>query len=97
VAETVVANTSAQASGSGNIQFDIAAIYIPGGQDNQSADSDEKAAQTTGQAEKAMSPAKAMAAPVKRGTAVPNANATSPANVNAAQNRPLRPNQGMVH
>jgi type IV pilus assembly protein PilN len=93
VAETVVANTSAQASGSGNIQFDIAAIYIPGVQDNESADSDEKAAEKASQSV----PAKTMSMPAKNRVPAANAHATSPANVNAAQNRPLRPNQGMVH
>jgi type IV pilus assembly protein PilN len=94
VAETVVANTSAQASGSGNIQFDIAAIYIPGGPDNQPADSDEKAA------EKSSTPVpeqKMGVVPAKNRAPAANAHPTSPANVNAAQNRPLRPNQGMVH
>ena len=58
VAETVVANTSAQASGSGNIQFDIAAVYVPGTQDDQAADSDEQAAEKASQPEKTSHPRK---------------------------------------
>ena len=93
----VVANTSAQASGSGNIQFDIAAVYIPGVQDDQAADSDEKAAEKASQPEKPAVPAKAMATPTKHRAIAPNANAMGPANVNAAQNHPIRPSQEKVH
>jgi type IV pilus assembly protein PilN len=37
VAEAVTANSSDQSAGPGNIQFDIAAIYVPNAQDNDSA------------------------------------------------------------
>ncbi len=37
VAEAVVTNTSDQSAGGGNIQFDIAAIYVPNAQDNDQA------------------------------------------------------------
>jgi type IV pilus assembly protein PilN len=37
MAEAVTANTSDQSAGPGNIQFDIAAIYVPNAQDNDSA------------------------------------------------------------
>jgi type IV pilus assembly protein PilN len=92
VAETVVANTSGQTSGAaGSIQFDIAAVYIPGVQDNQSADSDEKAE------EKASPPvpARTTPTPAKHRAIAPSA--MSPANVNAAQNHPLRPGPEKVH
>ncbi len=37
MAEAVTANSSDQSAGPGNIQFDIAAIYVPNAQDNDSA------------------------------------------------------------
>ncbi len=91
VAETVVANTSGQPNGTGNIQFDIAAVYIPGVQDNQPADADEKA---EGKASPPV-PAKTMPTPAKHRVIAPNT--MSPANVNAAQNHPLRPGSEKVH
>jgi type IV pilus assembly protein PilN len=43
VAEAVTANSSDQSAGPGNIQFDIAAIYVPNAQDNDSvADADKE-------------------------------------------------------
>lgn len=80
VAETVVANTSAQSSGQGGgIQFDIAGIYVPTG-----ADTDENA-QTSGangQAQPA-APVHKAAAPAKG--AAPNAGSVR------AQNQPMNP------
>jgi type IV pilus assembly protein PilN len=103
VAETVVANTSAQASGSGNIQFDIAAVYVPGTQDDQAADSDEQAAEKASQPEKTSSPEKAavpakpMTMPAKNRAMAPKPNAMGPGNVNAAQNYPMRPSLEKGH
>ncbi|MGB8887065.1 MAG: PilN domain-containing protein [Candidatus Korobacteraceae bacterium] len=95
VAETVVANTSAQAAGTGNIQFDITAIYVPGAQEDEAVDSDEKAA------EKAVQPASPAAAdksagmPASGRKTVPNA--ATPAGINAAQNHPIRPSREKEH
>ena len=61
VAETVVSNTSAQTSGpAANIQFDIAAVYVPTGadSDDQAADAGaDKGAQKTGAASAQPAPA----------------------------------------
>ena len=65
VAESVTTNSSDQAAGGGNIQFDIAAMYIP-----NAADSDDP---TPPEGEAGKKPA------------------APPANVNAAQNRPVSP------
>ena len=95
VAETVVANTSAQAAGSGNIQFDIAAIYIPGAQEDVAVDSDEKAAEKAGQPATPTAPSKGAAVPANSRRMVPNG--TAPASVNAAQNLPPRANRQREH
>ena len=78
VAETVVANTSAQTSGQGGgIQFDIAGIYVPTG-----SDTDENAEATGAKGQQQGQPA----APVKKAAApAPNAG-----NVRA-QNQPMNP------
>jgi type IV pilus assembly protein PilN len=89
VAETVVNNTSAQSSGpSGNIQFDIAAVYVP-----SAADADES---TGGSGTKAEATPQS-AVPVKG--AVPSANDASknkpggaPSNNVRAQNQPMNSN-----
>ena len=95
VAETVVANTSAQAAGSGNIQFDIAAIYVPGAQEDVAVDSDEKAAEKAGQPATPTAPSKGAAVPANSRRMVPNG--TAPASVNAAQNLPPRANRQREH
>ncbi|MGC2109014.1 MAG: hypothetical protein WA655_05815 [Candidatus Korobacteraceae bacterium] len=89
VAETVVANTTAQTAGSGDIQFDIAAVYIPGVQDEAPDTTEDKSAANANQGETAAAPAKAA------GGASGSKPAARP-NVNAAQNRPLTPNPGRV-
>lgn len=76
VAETVVSNTSAQTSGpAANIQFDIAAVYVPTGADSdQAADGgDDKGAQTTGAA-----PAQPAPIPQKMGAVPQNTDAMAP-------------------
>jgi type IV pilus assembly protein PilN len=95
VAETVVANTSAQAAGSGNIQFDIAAVYLSGGRDDQAADSDEQAADKAAQPDKATAPGKGLGTPATNRAMAPNA--ALPAGVNAAQNHPIQPNGERIH
>ena len=47
VAENVTANSSDQSAGPGNIQFDIAAIYVPSAQDNDSAADEANRQETT--------------------------------------------------
>jgi type IV pilus assembly protein PilN len=96
VAESVVANTSEQ-SQAGGIQFDIAAVYVPGAPD---IDESQNAGTAAGEKKTAPQPS---AAPVNNaanqpsGHAVPKgiAAATSKpsSNVNAAQSRPLAPGQ----
>lgn len=89
VAEAVVANTSDQTGASGNIQFDIAAIYVPSGADSEEPGktaSDEKAAEPTASGtagKKTAAAGKPAGAPMNLGS---TANATP--TVNAAQNRP---------
>lgn len=88
VAEALVANTSDQAAGGGNIQFDIAAIYLPTGADDEPAASSDKAAENT-------SPGESTAATVA--AKKPALSAGKPAaqpNVNAAQAHPVRPGPG---
>jgi type IV pilus assembly protein PilN len=86
VAETVTTNSGEQAAGGGNIQFDIGAIYVPGAADMEdvSTDTTAKPGQTGAPANKAANPPKMI---LKAGTA----QAGSPGNVNAAQNRPIAP------
>jgi len=84
VAESVVANTSEQGQ-AGNIQFDIAAVYVPGpteADDNQTADN---AAGDSSPVAQASTPMTNNAAS-RTGPMSPSKNAQP--NVNAAQNRP---------
>lgn len=90
VAETVVANTSEQTAQSGNIQFDIAAVYVPGMPDND----EPAAAGATADAAPAQSATPVSAAPAKKAAVsspVPTGNGTASSNVNAAQNLPPGP------
>jgi type IV pilus assembly protein PilN len=110
VAEAVVTNTSDQSSGGGNIQFDIAAIYVPSGQDNdQEAEAGTKAKpdEKTNLPVSAAPVKKAMAAPMNGASAMngvppapnqpvaPNSNPVS--NANAAPNRPMPPGHSREH
>jgi type IV pilus assembly protein PilN len=86
VAETVVANTSAQSSGQASgIQFDIAGVYVPMG-----SDTDESAEATGAKGQEQSQPA----APVNK-VAVPARGKTNAAAPNAgtvrAQNQPMNP------
>jgi type IV pilus assembly protein PilN len=83
VAETVTTNSSGdQAAGGGNIQFDIAAVYVPGAENDEAADT-EAGAETKSAA--AQPPASGAHKPPAPGTA---------GNVNAAQNRPAAAGRG---
>ena len=92
VAENVVANTSEQGQ-TGNIQFDIAAIYVPGsmeGDENQAADNAAGDASAPPPTSPAMAKAGAPQTPAPV-NANPGAGVNAAPNVNAAQNRPLPP------
>ena len=93
VAEMVVTNTTDQAAGGGNIQFDIAAIYVPVAGDDDAVEPDKGAADATPNkaADTAAAPAKA---PTPSPTPAAAKSPASPPNANAAQNRLLRANAG---
>ncbi|MGO9519275.1 MAG: hypothetical protein ACLPND_19755, partial [Candidatus Korobacteraceae bacterium] len=87
VAENVTANVGDQTAGPGNIQFDIAAIYLPGVQDTEAA-GDEKAGNE--QKQNTNSPAK----PTATATQTPGAPAATAAAAQAKnQSRPMREKQ----
>jgi type IV pilus assembly protein PilN len=92
VAESVVGNTSAQTSGpSSNIQFDIAAVYVPAAADVEEV-SEAPAAKTAEAAPKAAVPVRRALAPVNNGS---NPDAMAPQsnspNVRSAQSTPMNP------
>ena len=91
IAETVVTNTSDQGR-SGNIQFDIAAVYLPSVTDDEGA-ADTSTAASDNTASLAAPGAKPAAAPPSRSAMNPSAGAAmrGAPNVNAAQNRPATP------
>jgi len=94
VAENVVANTSEQGQ-AGNIQFDIAAIYVPGSieaDDNQAADNTAGAPVSAPQAS---TPMANTAAPRTQRPLVPGAPGNVQPNVNAAQNQAIPPGARM--
>jgi type IV pilus assembly protein PilN len=104
VAETVVTGTSDQSSGaSGNIQFDIAAIYVPTGADSDdTAEAGDANGDKTKPAAQPATPAKKAAAsvPPSHAAAMPAATSvapTSPASVNAAQNQAMAPGRMRTH
>ena len=88
VAENVTANIGDQSAGPGNIQFDIAAVYLPGVQDTEPAE-DEKA-NNDGQQQKTTSAPKSPATPAGTG------NSASGTNAAQAKNQP-RPMREKVH
>lgn len=92
VAESVVGNTSAQTSGpSSNIQFDIAAVYVPAAADVEEV-SESASGKTAEAAPKAAVPVRRALAPVNNGSnpdgMAPQSN--SP-NVRSAQSTPMNP------
>jgi len=88
VAENVTANIGDQSAGPGNIQFDIAALYVPGVPDAEPAADDDKD-KNTGQQPKA-------AAPVNRSAAAPASGAPTHPGPAQARNQP-RPVGGTEH
>ncbi len=82
VAESVSTNSSGEAVG-GNIQFDIAAIYVPGG-----AETDEE---TPANREDDKTKAQQPAAPAKRAAAAPAGAPAPNAATRTANNQPMRP------
>jgi len=94
VAESVVANTSEQAAANGSIQFDVAAIYVPGAPDtDEASDAGDKAGdKTKEEPAKPATPAKSAAAAPPAQTA-PKTN--SPAGPAAATNKPQATGPGI--
>ncbi|HKD86494.1 MAG TPA: PilN domain-containing protein [Terriglobales bacterium] len=89
VAETVVTGTSEQGQ-AGNIQFDIAAVYLPSaGGDEETSDSGTTTAQNMNGPGAGTAPATTPTRPAMNPAA--SAGARQPTNFNAAQNRPLPP------
>jgi len=93
VAETVTTNSSDQSAGGGNIQFDIAALYVP-----NAAESDDTGATEGDGGKKAATSEGSAAQPGKAGASHPagarNTNGvppTAPGRINSAQNRPVPP------
>jgi type IV pilus assembly protein PilN len=85
MAEAVTANTSDQTAGPGNIQFDIAAIYVPNAQDDDSAadaDKEKENEQSGGARQKSKAAVTASPAPAR------NPNQASGASPAQAQNGP---------
>lgn len=93
MAENVTANSSDQSAGPGNIQFDIAAIYIPTAGDRDAAADDDKDKDKDKEQNapgKANVPAKAAAAPVRNFNQPPGSNSTQ-ARSGAPRPVPMRP------
>jgi type IV pilus assembly protein PilN len=86
MAETLTTNSSDQAAGPGNIQFDIAAIYIPNAADNEPAPEDGKDKEQTGQP-----PEQPKAAATRPVTPAGNPNQPPGKSPTQAQNGPPRP------
>jgi type IV pilus assembly protein PilN len=92
MADSVVGNTSGQNSGpSSNIQFDIAAVYVPAAADTEDV-TEASAAKATEVMPKPVAPVRGAAAAASSAS---NADALAPQNgqpsVRAAQGRPLNP------
>jgi type IV pilus assembly protein PilN len=83
-AESVTANSGDQSAGPGNIQFDIAAVYLPNAQDTDIAatGADEENDKRGGQQQKTAAAAKSSATPAGASTPAASANSAQ------AQNRP---------
>jgi type IV pilus assembly protein PilN len=87
VAENVTANIGDQSAGPGNIQFDVAALYLPGTQDADSAaepGKDGNGGQPQGAAPAAAKPA------ATRASSGPPAGTANPAQAQAKNTRPVR-------
>ena len=88
VAENVTANVGDQSAGPGNIQFDIAAVYIPNVQDADEAASgaDEEKDRSSGQKQSTTSAGEPPATPAATGNPAASTNAAQAKN----QPRPMR-------
>ncbi len=83
VAENVTTNSGDQSAGPGNIQFDIAAIYVPTAEDDDAVQDSGKENNQKGNGEEhPMAPAKAAAAPAPK--------ASQPPGTTQAQNGPSK-------
>lgn len=85
VAETVTTSSSAQAGSSGNIQFDIASLYVPFVQDDAAGNADEKKAEGD---EGNQEPPSAKKPPVPKSKTAKPATAAPGRNVRTSQNQP---------
>jgi type IV pilus assembly protein PilN len=91
VAENVTANSTDQSAGPGNIQFDIAAIYIPNAQDNEPAADNGKDKEQTGKPpQQPKAAATAPATPARNPNQPPGASPTQAQN-GSPRSMPMRP------
>ena len=92
VAENVTANSSDQSAGPGNIQFDIAAIYIPNAQNDEPAvdDDKEKEKEPKGPREKSKASA-AAPVPIGRNPNQPSGAGPTQAENGSPRSMPMRP------
>ena len=83
VAENVTANFGDQSAGPGNIQFDIAAVYLPNAPDAETptAGSDEEKEKGGGQSQKTAAAGKSSAASAGAAPSTPNANSAQAQNL----------------
>lgn len=88
MAESVVGNTSAQTGPSSNIQFDIAAVYVPAAADEEAAE--VPAAKAAGALPKPVAPVQTAPA-AKASNSGSMAPQSGQPNVRAAQSRPMNP------
>jgi type IV pilus assembly protein PilN len=89
VAENVTANVGDQSAGPGNIQFDIAALYLPGAPDTDAAAApDEDKDKSGDQQQKTMAPA--AKPPATRASAEAPAASANAAQAQAKNQRPTR-------
>jgi type IV pilus assembly protein PilN len=88
VAENVSANIGDQSAGPGNIQFDIAAVYLPNAQDTDATPTgaDDEKDKKNSQPQKAAAAVKSSASPPGTGTPVARASAAQAKN----QTRPMQ-------
>ena len=95
VAETVTTNTSDQAAGGGNIQFDIAAVYVPGAAESDETTQTQAEAGRNGNGEQqSATPARKAAAPAQNPASGVNGAPvfrTGAAPTNTARNQAVRP------
>jgi type IV pilus assembly protein PilN len=92
VAETVTTSSGEQAAGGGNIQFDIAAVYVPGAPDNDDTTMAANSYTAAKSAPAGRSTNRAATPPSNGAKANANgASLGSPAGIKSAQNRPIPP------